>query len=155
MAYLSKVITTDLEVQFWDKSFKVDGHPHHVYTGDLTNNIERQKIADTMQEIYDRGRGKRHGDTLAKQVALGDVKKVVTSSAKAHGTIHKDVVQAMEGILERLDETYGMDDMPEEKQYQYRIGIMAGIVSEALNLGRVRGLDEATDRLKKTIWGND
>ena len=151
MTYKATVTTTDLEVQFWDKSFKVKGTAGHFFAGDLGNNIERQKQAALLQEIYDSGRGKRREDKLPKAVALTDVKKVSRSTAK--DGFHFEVGAAMEFILERLDETYGIDDMTPEQQHMYRVKIMAGIVSEAFETGRVRGLDEATDRIKATIWG--
>jgi hypothetical protein len=153
MAALHKITTTDLTIKFWGKSFAINGVGKQVFMDKVCLAGDRQKIADTMQEIYDRGRGRRPEDKLPKTVAIGDVKKVSQSTAK--DGIHHEVGAAMEHILERLDETYGLDEMTEEQQYLFRVKIMAGVVSDALNIGRCRGLDEATDRLKKTIWGTD
>jgi hypothetical protein len=152
MGYKAKVTTTDLEVQFWEKSFKVKGMAGMFFDGRLDSPAVRQQQADQLQEIYDRGRGRRKDDSVPKSIAIGDVYKVAQAPVKEN--IHTNVGTAMEAILERLDETYGMDHIPEDQQYRIRVGIIAGVVSSALKCGRVRGLDEATDRLRSTIWGD-
>jgi hypothetical protein len=151
MTYKATVTTADLEVQFWEKSFKIKGIAQTVYLDRLSDNTQRNKIANTMQEIYDRGRGVRHTDKLPKSIPVSDVRKVTKAEPKDN--MHHEVGEAMEALLERLDNTYGREDLTEEKQYQIRCGIMAGVISAALDRGRVRGLDEAVDRLKKTILG--
>jgi hypothetical protein len=153
MASIHKVTTTDLTIKFWEKSFAINGIGKQVFMDRVSFPGDRQKIADTMQEIYDKGRGRRPDDKLSKSVPISDVKKVANAEPKED--FHKEVGEAMEIILERLDSTYGREDLTEEKQYYIRVGILTGVISDALNRGRTRGLDEATDRLKKTIWGTD
>jgi AcrR family transcriptional regulator len=151
MAFKASVETTDLKVDFWDKSFKVDGMTQNIFVGDLDNVISRDKIAQALQAIFDRGRGKRRHDKIEPNLSHGDIEHVIHAEAKTG--FHYRVGELMEELLERLDATYGEEGMKPEDQHHARVGMLAGVIAKAMDTGRVRGLDEAVDRLKKTILG--
>jgi AcrR family transcriptional regulator len=156
MAFKASVETTGLKVDFGDKSFKVDGMTQNIFVGDLDNPMTRDNIAQALQEIFDRGRGKRRNDKIEPNMLSfptthGDIEHVIYAEAKTG--FHYRVGELMEELLERLDATYGEEAMKPEDQHQVRVGMLAGVIAKAMDMGRVRGLDEAVDRLKKTILG--
>jgi hypothetical protein len=70
-----------------------------------------------------------------------------------------EVWNAMEKVLERLDATYALEHssgeaFEPEDMHKRRVQIMCGIVKNALNLGRERGLQEAEKEFSDLIRGN-
>jgi len=71
-----------------------------------------------------------------------------------------DVWNAMEKVLERLDATYALEHRDGESyepvdMHKRRVQIMCGIVKNALNLGRERGLQEAEQEFSNLIRGKE
>ena len=164
----------NLLIEFWEKSYRVTinpGLPTAVVTeiqfmGLPLAEGQRRDIADMVTTIYRKGREanadpvmhSHRPDDVALHQAEGilryDLEAVV--DADTMDGFHYHMGNAMEKLLKRLDDTYDNEDNEEwtpEHAYRVRVSTMAGVIATALDQGKQRGLDEATNNLKKLVRG--